>query len=83
MHTTFDTATQRITQAQADKERFRRKWESNCMYTEDLEATNARCAQQGGQIAPAAATGVLLVSAPVGVPAQCKSSTTEESSTVG
>jgi len=42
MHATFDSASQRITLAQAEKEKFRHKWESNCMYTEDLEATNAR-----------------------------------------
>jgi hypothetical protein len=28
---------------QAEKEKFKRKWESNRMYTEDLEATNSRC----------------------------------------
>ena len=44
MHTTFDSASLRITMAQAEKEKYRHKWESNCMYTEDLEATNARWA---------------------------------------
>ena len=42
MHATFDTAAQRITQAHTDKEHFRRLWEGNRMYMEDLDATMKR-----------------------------------------
>jgi len=49
MQATFESAQQRISQADEGRAQFRRKWEANRMYTEDLEATNTRCFAGSGE----------------------------------